>query len=85
MRGRVLLPSVIGVFSGFYHNAVDVLSRVPSRNSTSARPQIQCLAIGYLPTVVPVTSLFSYLRRKSTSDAFFLMLGIIGHLRAYVR
>ena len=44
-----------------------------------------CLAIGCLPTVVPVTSLFSYLRRKSTSDAFFLMLGIIGRLRAYVR
>mgnify|MGYP005944044099 CR=1 FL=1 len=62
-----------------------VLSRGPSRKSTSARPQIQCLAIGCLPTVVPVTSLFSYLRRKSTSDAFFLMLGIVGRLRAYVR
>ena len=74
-----------GSSTAFITTRSDVLSRVLSRNSTSARPQIQCLAIGYLPTVVPVASLFSYLRRKSTSDAFFLMLGIIGRLRACIR
>ena len=73
-----------GSSAAFITTRSDVLSRGPSRKSTSARPQIQCLAIGCLPTVVPVTSLFSYLRRKSTSDAFFLMLGIVGRLSAYV-
>ena len=74
-----------GSSAAFIKTRSDMLSRGLSRNSTSARPQNQCLAIGYLLTVVPVTSLFSYLRRKSTSDAFSLMLGIVGRLKACIR